>query len=76
MSVTISAKVKRDLWEKAKRMGINISEVIREALERKVREEELKWAVKVMDEISGRISLDEDSYRIIRRERDRNGNRS
>lgn len=33
MSVTVSAKVKKELWKKAKEYGINISEVIREALE-------------------------------------------
>ena len=71
MSVTVSAKVKRDLWERAKRLGINISEVIKEALERRVREEEIKWAIEVMGDISNRISLEEDSSKIIRRERDR-----
>ncbi len=70
MSVTVSAKVKRELWEKAKELGINISEVIREALEKKVREEEIRWAIKTMDEISEKISLDEESSKIIRRERD------
>ncbi len=71
MSVTVSAKVKRDLWERAKRLGINISKVIVEALERRVREEEIKWAVEVMENMSNRISLEEDSSEIIRRERDR-----
>ncbi len=71
MSLTVSAKVRRDLWERAKRLGINISEVIREALERRVREEEIKWAIEVMGDISNRISLEEDSSKIIRRERDR-----
>jgi len=70
MSVTVSAKVKRELWEKAKELGINVSEVIREALEKKVREEEIRWAIKTMEEISRKISLDEESSKIIRRERD------
>ncbi len=69
MNVTVSAKVKRDLWERAKRLGINISKVIVEALERRVREEETKWAVEVMENMSNRISLEEDSSEIIRRER-------
>ncbi len=71
MNVTVSAKVKRDLWERAKRLGINISKVIVEALERRVREEETKWAVEVMENMSNRISLEEESSKIIRRERDR-----
>ncbi len=71
MSVTVSAKVRRELLEKARRYGINVSQVIREALERKVREKEVEWAIEVMEELSHRITLEEDSSRIIRRERNR-----
>ncbi len=71
MSVTVSAKVKRELLEKARRYGINVSEIIREALERKVREKELEWAIKVMEELSRRITFEEDTSKILRRERDR-----
>jgi len=71
MSVTVSAKVKKELWKKAKEYGINISEVIREALERRVKEEETKWAIRVMEELSSKAVLEEESSKIIRRERDR-----
>ncbi len=71
MSVTVSAKVRRELLEKARRYGINVSEIIREALERKVREKEVEWAIKVMEELSSRITLEEDTSKILRRERDR-----
>ena len=71
MSVTVSAKVRRELWEKARRYGINISEVIREALERKVREKEVEWAIKVMEDLSSRLTLEEDAAKILRKERDR-----
>ncbi len=44
--VTISVKVKRELWEKIKKYNININEVIREALEKKVREEKAKRLIR------------------------------
>ena len=34
MSITVSAKVERSVVEKAKKYGINISEVMRKTLER------------------------------------------
>ncbi len=70
MSITVSAKVRKELWKKAKEYGINISEVLREALERRVREEEMKWTIRVMDELSDKVILEEESSKIIRRERD------
>ena len=44
-TVTVSAKVKKDLWIKIKKYNVNISRVIRKALEEEVKkreEEELK----------------------------------
>ena len=35
--VTVSAKVRRELLEEAKRLGVNVSEVIRRSLEEEVR---------------------------------------
>jgi post-segregation antitoxin (ccd killing protein) len=55
--VTVSTKVRRSLLEKARKHGINVSEVLRRALE-EVRKREAEWAVKVMDEISQRIELE------------------
>ncbi len=39
--VTVSAKVRRELLEEAKRLGINVSELIRRALEEEVRRRRL-----------------------------------
>lgn len=68
--VTVSAKVRRGVWEKLRRYNINVSEVIREAILKRVREEEVKWAVNVMDEISSKSRLRESSPKVIRRFRD------
>jgi len=40
MSITVSAKVDRMVVEKAKKYGINISELMREALKREVERRE------------------------------------
>ncbi len=71
--VTVSAKIRRELWEKMKRYGINASEVIREAIERRVREEEIRRALEVMRDISSRARLERPASQMIRehRERDR-----
>ncbi|ABM81323.1 type II toxin-antitoxin system CcdA family antitoxin [Hyperthermus butylicus] len=39
-SVVVSARISRELYEKAKRYGINISEVVRKALEEEVKRRE------------------------------------
>ena len=69
--VTVSAKVRRDLWDKLKKYGINISKVIREAIERKIREEEIKWSWRVMDEIASKAMPERPISEIIREHRDR-----
>ncbi|MEM4853126.1 MAG: type II toxin-antitoxin system CcdA family antitoxin [Thermofilum sp.] len=69
--VTVSARVSREVWEKAKRYGINVSEVIRRALEREVKRREVDWAVNVMDEIAGRAQLDRPSWQVIREHREK-----
>jgi post-segregation antitoxin (ccd killing protein) len=68
--VTVSTKVKKSLLEKARRLGINVSEVLRRALEEEVRKREAEWAVRVMDEISQRIELDVEAKDLIRKFRD------
>jgi antitoxin CcdA len=40
--VTVSVKVRRDFVEKAKALGVNISEVVRKAIEEEVRRRELE----------------------------------
>ncbi|MCS7366152.1 MAG: hypothetical protein NDF56_05390 [archaeon GB-1845-036] len=49
---------------------INWSEVVREAIEKRIREEKIKWALKIMDEISIKAKPTEASEKIIRRFRD------
>lgn len=68
--VTVSAKVKRSLVEKARRYGINLSELIRKAVEDEVRRKEVEWVLAVMDEISSKAKLDKPSKEVIREFRD------
>ncbi|MEM2275021.1 MAG: hypothetical protein QXD46_06625 [Thermofilum sp.] len=70
-STTVSARVGREVWEKAKRCGISVSEVVRRALEREVRRREVEWAVNVMDDIARRAQLDKPSWQIIREHREK-----
>jgi len=60
--VTVSAKIRRDLYEKLRRYGIPVSEVIRRALEEEVRrreEQEVREALKRMQEILMKIPPEE-----------------
>ena len=57
--------------EKARKLGINVSEVLRRALEKEVRKRKVEWALKVMDEISQRIELDVEARDLIRKFRDK-----
>lgn len=60
--VTVSAKVRKDLYEKLKRYRIPVSEVIRRALEEEVRrreEQEVREALKRMQEILMKIPPEE-----------------
>jgi len=68
--VTVSAKVSRSVWEKLKRYNVNVSDVIRKAVEDRVREEEIKWALSVMDDVFNRARLRRPSSDIIRMFRD------
>jgi post-segregation antitoxin (ccd killing protein) len=69
--ITVSTKVKRSLVEKAKKYGVNLSEVMRRALEKGVRKREVEWALSVMEEISRKAKLDRESKELIREYRDR-----
>ncbi len=72
MSITISAKVDRKLVEKAKRYGINISKLVREALEREVdrrEREELIEKLKKAGEALAKMR-EEDVVRAIREDRE------
>jgi post-segregation antitoxin (ccd killing protein) len=67
----MSTKVRRSLLEKARKLGINVSEVLRRALEEEVRKRKVEWALKVMDEISQRLELDVEARDLIRKFRDK-----
>jgi len=60
--ITVSAKIRRELYEKLKKYGIPVSEVIRRALEEEVRkreEEEVREALKRAQEILMKIPPEE-----------------
>ena len=69
--VTVSAKVRRELWEKLKKYNIDISEVIREALEKKVREEKAKRLIREYNDFMGKFKTIKEnlSAKIIREDR-------
>jgi len=72
--VTVSTKVRKELLEKAKEYRINISEVLRRALEEEVRkreEEEARKAAKELAEALRKSNITiEEVVRSIREDRD------
>ena len=69
--VTVSTKVKKEILEKARKYNINISEVLRQALEQEIarREEEAR---KSAERISKELRLSEKEVaRLIREDRER-----
>ncbi|WP_054856543.1 type II toxin-antitoxin system CcdA family antitoxin [Vulcanisaeta sp. JCM 16159] len=70
--VTVSAKIRRELWEKLRRYNISISDVIRRALEEEVRKAEEEELVKLLDEVGQILSKvpDEEIVRAVRMSRD------
>ena len=52
----MSAKVRREVWEKARNYGINISEVLRRALEEEVRKRELEELARALEEAGRELS--------------------
>jgi len=72
MSVKITVRVSRELKERMDRFRyVNWSDVVRRAVEEKVREEEVKWALRVMDEISRKAKPEKPLAEVIREFRDR-----
>jgi post-segregation antitoxin (ccd killing protein) len=70
--VTVSAKIRRELLDEARRFNINISELIRSTIENEVRrrrlmllEEKLKGKKEILDKINI-----EDIVRLIREDRE------
>jgi len=72
MSVKITVRIPRELKERMDRFrNVNWSDVIRRAIEEKAREEEVEWALKVMDEISRKAKPEKPLAEVIREYRDR-----
>ncbi len=60
--VTVSAKIRRDLYERLKKYNVPVSEVIRRALEEEVKkreEEEVRNALKYAQKILKKIPSEE-----------------
>jgi len=60
--VTVSARIRRELYEKLKKYSVNVSDVIRRALEEEVRRREEEEVAKMLDkaqEILARIPSEE-----------------
>jgi post-segregation antitoxin (ccd killing protein) len=59
--VTVSVKVRRDLAERARALGVNISEVVRKAIEEEVKRRELELIRKRLESVKdflNRVDID------------------
>ncbi|MGC8606253.1 MAG: type II toxin-antitoxin system CcdA family antitoxin [Vulcanisaeta sp.] len=74
--VTVSTKVRREVLEKARRYGINVSEVLRKALEEEVMRRENEELIELLKEASKELRKISEIYgddfvvRSIRTDRD------
>ncbi len=71
--ITVSTKVRRELKEEALQLGINISQVLRNALEEEVKKRKLQKLKQKLDEISDileKINID-NITKSIREDRER-----
>ena len=72
LSVKFTVRIPRELKKRMDMFSyVNWSEVVREAIERRVREEEVKWALKTMEEISRKAKAEKPLAEVIREFRDR-----
>ncbi len=72
MSAKLTVRISKELKERMDRFSyVNWSEVVRKAIEEKVREEEVNWALKTMDEISHKARPSKPLAEVIREFRDR-----
>ncbi|MEM0173701.1 MAG: type II toxin-antitoxin system CcdA family antitoxin [Sulfolobaceae archaeon] len=70
--VTVSTKVRKEVFEKARKYGINISEVLRKSLEEEIEKREEEEARKSSKRIAEELKLSvEDVVRLIREDRER-----
>jgi post-segregation antitoxin (ccd killing protein) len=69
---TVSTKVKKEILEKARKYNINISEVLRKALEQEIARREEEEARKSTEKISKELRLpDEEVAKLIKEDRER-----
>jgi len=72
VSVRFTVRIPRELKERMNRLShVNWSDVVRRALEEKVREEEVKWALRVMNKVSRKARPGKPLAEVIREFRDR-----
>jgi post-segregation antitoxin (ccd killing protein) len=70
--VTVSTKVKKEILEKARKYNINISEVLRQALEQEIARREEEEARRSAEKISKELRLpDEEVAKLIKEDRER-----
>ena len=70
--VTVSTKVKKEILEKARKYNINVSEVLRKALEQEIARREEEEVRKSAEKISKELKLSEEEVaRLIREDRER-----
>jgi hypothetical protein len=68
----VSTKVRRETLEKAKKYKVNVSEILRNALEKEINEREEDAARKSAKKISAELNLSEDEVvRLIKEDRKR-----
>jgi len=71
--VTVSARVRREVLEEARRLGINVSELIRRALEEELRRRRLALLEEKLREkrdVLAKIDVDE-IVRLVREDREK-----
>jgi len=69
---TVSTKVKKEILEKARKYNINISEVLRKALEQEIARREEEEARKSAEKISKELRLpNEEVAKLIKEDRER-----
>lgn len=70
-SIKVTFRVPRELKECMERFSyVNWSEVVRNAIEEKVREKEVKFALKAMDDIAAKAKPGKPTSELIREFRD------
>ncbi|PSN90268.1 DUF4145 domain-containing protein [Candidatus Marsarchaeota G2 archaeon OSP_D] len=72
MSTIISVRIRKDLKEKAKRLGINVRQVVEKALEESIKSEEKKELINTAKQIKALLGdVDEQEWlKALRESRD------